>query len=272
MSQGIREGLQHDEPEVVLEKRGSVAIIRLNRPETRNPLTHTLESAFLRALDDAEADESVRAVVLTGNGPTFCAGAEIGKLVDPDGVDMEWQLQAVRSHSRMVQRIRESDLPFIAAVNGSAIGGGAALAICCDLAIAATNTKYFFAFGRIGLGAWDMGCTYMLPRLVGYMKAYHWLLTAATVPAEVGLRSGLFVDIVEPDKLLDTAVELGEEIAAAAPRRAAAGTKLSMTRAADTDLHTVLAYEVYTQNYLFQRDEHKELLEKLLVELGKRDK
>ena len=252
------------EPEVVLERSGSVAIIKLNRPKIRNPLTHTLSSAFLEALGEAEADLNVRAVVLTGAGPVFCSGAELGKLVNPEGVDMEWQFQAVRSHCKMVQRIRESDLPIIAAVNGAAVGGGAALAICCDLAIAATDTKYFFAFGRIGLGAWDMACTYTLPKLVGYMKAYQWMLTCATVDAREGREAGLFVDVVEPDQLIHRAVELGEQIARGAPRRATAGTKLSLTRTADMDLQSCLAYEAYAQCYLFQRDEHKELLGKLL--------
>jgi enoyl-CoA hydratase/carnithine racemase len=258
------------EPEVVLERKGSVAIIKLNRPNIRNPLTHTLSEAFLKVLSEAEEDLDVRAIVLTGAGPVFCSGAEVGKLVHPDGVDMEWQFQAVRSHCKMVQRIRESDLPIIAAVNGAAVGGGAALAICCDLAIAATNTKYFFAFGRIGLGAWDMACTYTLPKLVGTMKAYHWMLTCATVEAQEGKDAGLFVDVVEPDQLIERAVELGEKIAEGAPRRATAGTKLSLTRTADMDLQSCLSYEAYTQCYLFQRQEHKELLGKLLTSLNKR--
>lgn len=257
------------EPDVLVEKRGSTAILWLNRPRSRNPLTDTLAPAFLSALDELEADKDVRAIILTGKGPTFCAGAEVGKLVRPDGIDMEWQYDAVRGHAKMVQRMRESDLPIIAAVNGSAIGGGVALALACDLAVAEVGTEYFFAFGRIGLGGWDMGCTYMLPKLVGQMKAYQWMLTTATVGAEEGAAAGLFVDVVETDRLVDRAVELGEQIAAGAPRRAIAGTKLSMTRTADMDLQSTLAYEVYAQSYLFQRDEHKELLGQLLNSLGK---
>lgn len=259
------------EPEVVLERRDCVAIVTINRPRKRNPLTHTLADAFLAALDEAERDRDIRAVVLTGAGTVFCSGAELGTLVKPEGhEDLEDQFIAVRSHCRMVQRIKELDLPVIAAVNGPAIGGGVALALCCDLALAVPETKYHFAFGRIGLGAWDMACTYHLPKLVGTMRANEWLLTSAVVEAEEGKQAGLFLDLVPADQLLDRAVELGRKIAEGAPRRAIAGTKLSLVRAVDADLGSVLAYEAYTQNYLFQRTEHKEMLSNLMSNLRKK--
>jgi enoyl-CoA hydratase/carnithine racemase len=258
-------------PEVLLTRRDGIGIVTLNRPRKRNPLTHTLSDAFLSVLDEAERDRDLRALVVTGAGSVFCSGAELGTLVKPEGVeDLEWQFVAVRSHCRMVQRIKELDLPVIAAVNGPAIGGGVALALCCDLVLAVPEVKYHFAFGRIGLGAWDMACTYHLPKLVGAMRANEWLLTSAIVEGEEGKKAGLFLDLVPADQLLDRAVELGRKIADGAPRRAVAATKLSLVRAADIDLGSCLAYEAYTQNYMFQRAEHKEMLSNLMNNLRKK--
>ncbi|HSW20009.1 MAG TPA: enoyl-CoA hydratase/isomerase family protein [Ramlibacter sp.] len=257
-------------PEVLLERRGVVGIITLNRQASRNPLTFTIGDAMMDVLDEAERDDDLRALVLTGSGTVFCSGAEFGKLVHPDGVDTEKQFRAVRSHNRMVQRMAEVELPIIAAVNGPAIGGGAALALACDLAIAAPEATYFWAFGRIGLGGCDMGAGYKLPRLVGTMRAAHWLLTGATITAAQGKEAGLFLDVVPRASLLDRAVEIGQQIAAASPRRAAAITKLSVTRAADTDLQTVLGYEAYAQSYMFKREDHPRQLRELMQQLKQR--
>lgn len=255
-------------PEVLLERHGEVGVVTMNRARTRNPLSFTLTDAMLAVLEEAERDDSLRVLVLTGAGTVFCAGAELGKLLHPDGIDPETQFRAVRGHNRLVQRLHEIDLPVIAAVNGPAIGGGAALALASDLAIAADTASYHFAFGRIGLGACDMGSTYHLPRLVGAAKARYWLYTAAVVSAEEGLRSGLFLEVVPKPELLDRALHVARQIAAAAPRRATAMTKLSIARAADNDLQTCLGYEAYTQNYLFTRNEHKESLRALMTRLG----
>lgn len=256
--------------EVILERRGDVGIVTLNRPRARNPLTHTFADAMLPLLDEAERDSELRALVLTGAGTVFCAGAELGKLVHPDGVDPEWQYRAVRSHNRLVQRLRDIDLPVIAAVNGPAIGGGAALAICCDMAVAADEASYHFAFGRIGLSSADMGLSYFLPRIVGSARATYLLMTGATVTAAEGKQAGLFLDVVPRAQLLDRAVEIGRQIAAAAPRRAMALSKVSIARGLDSDLPNVLSYEAYAQNYMFQKDEHKELLRALMEQLKAR--
>jgi len=257
-------------PEVLLERRGAVGIVTLNRQATRNPLTFTIGDAMMDVLDEAERDDDLRALVLTGSGTVFRSGAEFGKLVNPDGVETEKQFRAVRSHNRMVQRMAEVDLPIIAAVNGPAVGGGAALALACDLAIAAEEATYYFAFGRIGLGGCDMGAGYKLPRIVGTMRAAHWLLTGATIAAKEGKEAGMFLDVVPRASLLERAVEIGQKIAAAAPRRASAITKLSLLRAADTDLQTVLGYEAYAQNYMFKREDHPTQLRALMQQLKER--
>lgn len=251
------------------ECRDGVAILTIDRPETRNALGTNLWSDLIRILDDLERDDGLRAVILTGAGTTFCSGAELGALIDPDGaIGQEEQFRVVRDYSRVVQRLRDLDLPVIAAVNGSAVGGGAALALACDIAIAAREANYFFAFGRVGASACDMTCAYLLPKIVGTVVAQHWLLTGARIGADEGLRHGLFVEVVERDALLECALRIAGRIGESSPRRAAAVSKHAVLRGQDADFQTCATYEAYVQSYLFTTDDHRERLSKLLASLG----
>lgn len=251
-------------PQVTLERVGCVAVITLNRAAMRNPLSLDFKNRIIPLLDEAEEDSSLAAIVLTGAGKTFCAGAELGEVVHPDGKDGEAQFRSVRTYNQVIQRMRALDLPIIGAINGAAVGGGAALALACDIAIASETASYFFAFGRVGAAAADMGCTYLLSKAVGAMRARHWILTGRTVRAEEGLAAGLFAEVVPADKLLARAIAIGEEIAAAAPRRAAAATKLALNRADDTSFEACITYEAYVQNYMFTTEEHRVRLRALM--------
>lgn len=250
--------------QVRLERVGAVAVITLNRAAMRNPLSLDFRRHMLPILDEVEEDSSLSAIVLTGAGNTFCAGAELGKVVHPDGKDGEEQFRSVRTYNQVIQRLRAHDLPVIAAVNGPAVGGGAALALACDIAIASENASYYFAFGRVGAAAADMGCAYLLAKAVGSVRARHWILTGRTVGAQEGLAAGLFVDVVPQDELLARAIEIGEQVAAAAPRRASAATKLALVRADDTGFEACITYEAYVQNYMFTTEEHRSRLRALM--------
>jgi len=251
-------------PDILIERRDGVAIVTLNRPRERNPLGLGFPEAMLRILQELEDDLDLHAVVLTGAGSVFCAGAELGQVVHPDGVDGEVQFRFIRGLHKVVQRIRDLELPVIAAVNGAAVGGGAALAMACDIAVASERAKYFFAFGRLGAAACDMGCSYLLPKIVGTVRAKHWLLTGATIEAEQGKAAGLFVDVVPADRLLAAALAIAAAIQLATPRRAAAASKLAIVRGEDTDLQTCITYETYVQTYLFSTDDHKNRLRALM--------
>lgn len=238
--------------------REGIATMLLDQPEQRNPLSPELLDQGFDALDSLERDDNVRAVILTGAGSVFCAGAQLGTVLHPDGLDAETQFRLLRGFNRLAQRIRELDLPVIAAVNGPAVGGGAALALACDIAIAAPTASYYFAFGRMGASAGDLGCAWMLPRIVGALRARHWLMTGATIGAEEGKAAGLFVEICPIEQLLDRAHALGLEIAAAAPRRAMAMTKMTIARGEDNDFQTSISYEAYLQTFLFTQEEHRQ--------------
>jgi len=252
------------QPQITLERIGRVAVITLNRPAMRNPLSLDFKHQIMPLLDEVEDDSSLSAIVLTGAGKTFCAGAELGEVVHPDGKDGEEQFRSVRTYNQVIQRLRAHDLPVIGAINGAAVGGGAALALACDIAIATEKASYFFAFGRVGAAAADMGCTYLLAKAVGSARARHWILTGRNVGAAEGLAAGLFAEVVPADRLLARAIEIGEEVAKAAPRRAAAATKLALNRADDTSFEACITYEAYVQNYMFTTDEHRARLRALM--------
>ena len=243
-----------DELEVSLT--GGIGRITMNRPDKRNPLSATFADAMNAALDRLEGDPDCRVIILTGRGPVFCGGAELGSIVSAEEIDMEWQYMVIRGVNRMIKRLRGLDLPVIAAVNGPAVGGGASLALACDIAIAAPTASYYFAFGRIGASGADMGCTYLLPRMVGTMRAAQLILTGANVEAEQGCDLGLFTEVVPADQLQAVAERMAQQMIEAYPRRAAALTKMALFRGETTDLETCLEYELYAQNYLFKTDGH----------------
>ncbi len=256
-------GVDHA-PEVLVDIRDGIGRIIFNRPQQRNPLGPETTPILLTALERFEADPYCRVIIFTGNGPAFCCGADLKQIVATGDIDMEWQYQLVRGYNRFIQRLREHDLPSIAAVNGPAVGGGAALGLACDFAVASTQASYMFAFGRIGASGADMGCTYLLPRHIGVARAAHLILTGATVDAEHGRALGLFVDVVQPQALAAAAESLARQVIDAYPRRATAITKLALVRGESSSLETCLGYEGITQNYTFRSEEHRQRLQKFL--------
>ncbi len=254
-----------NDPEILVDLDDGIGRINFNRPGKRNPMTTTFIEQFGAALDRLGDDPGCRVIIVTGNGPAFCGGADLKGLLAPDGVDMEEQLLVVRKAFRLSTRMRELDVPLIAAVNGAAVGGGCSIAMACDIAIAAPSASYYFAFGRIGASGADVGCAYMLPRRIGATRAAHLLLTGATVEAQQGLELGLFVELTPAGELLARAESIARDIINAYPRRAAAITKMALIRGETTDLATCLEYEAIAQNYTFRTEEHKERLSAFLA-------
>ncbi|MEP1215886.1 MAG: enoyl-CoA hydratase/isomerase family protein [Marinobacter sp.] len=242
--------------ELLVEKRDGVAIVLLNRPDQRNPLGRAFSEKMLRILDDLERDQEVFAIVLSGNGPAFCAGAEVGEVVSVEPMDIEFQFRLVRDFNKVSTRLRQLELPVIAAVNGVSVGGGAALALACDIIIGAEEASLYFAFGRIGACGADMGCAYTLPRLVGSMRARYLMLTGAHVKADEAEKLGIFLEVLPRDALLARAEEIARQVISANPRRAAAATKMALVRGEETSWEVSLAYEGYVQSYLFQTEDH----------------
>lgn len=250
-----------DAPCVRVELIGPVARVVIDRPHRRNAMGEQFSEDMQAAFDVVERSD-VGAVVLTGAGSVFCAGGDVQEIMSVDSSDPVRDFHLIRGYNRVISRIRGLDQPVVAAVNGIAVGGGVALALACDLALAGASARYLFAFERIGLAAADMGCASMLARAVGPLRAAQLLLTSGEVAGPQGVDLGLFVSVHEDDELQSAALALAERLANG-PRRANASTKLAIHRAAHVDLETALEYEAYVQTVRFADVEHKERLAQL---------
>lgn len=204
-----------EEPVLYEVRPGGVALITLNRPDRMNGWGGGLATAFYARLDDAEADPGVRAIVVTGNGRAFCAGADMGDLTsisaatvdDAAGTDVSKLVGARHPHFVMTMR-----KPVIAAVNGACAGMGLTMALACDVRFAAAGAKFTTSFARRGLIA-EYGISWILPRIVGTGVALDLLLSGRVFLAEEAADLGLVKAVVAPEVLLGTAIAYAEDIA-----------------------------------------------------------
>jgi enoyl-CoA hydratase len=208
---------------LVLVDRPAEGVVRvtLNRPDKLNALSFDLFLALEAALEAAGADPACRVVVVTGAGRGFCAGLDLGS-----GFDTPEQAAAGRTVGGMdaqerVARVlttpRRLRVPVIAAINGAAAGGGLALALACDVRIAAASARCNVAFVRVGLSGCDCGVSYLLPRAVGTSVAFELMLTGRTVDAEEALRIGLVGRVVPDAELEAAALQTAAQIVANSP-------------------------------------------------------
>ena len=206
-----------DTDPVLYEVRDTgVAVLTLNRPERMNGWGGGLATAFYERLDDAEADPAVRAIVVTGKGRAFCAGADMGSLntistatVDGAGGTDVGKLVGAR-HPHFVMTMRK---PVVAAINGACAGMGLTMALVCDVRFAAAGAKFTTSFARRGLIA-EYGISWILPRVVGWGTALDLLLSGRVFLADEAAELGLVKEVVPPDELLPRAIGYAEDIAA----------------------------------------------------------
>jgi enoyl-CoA hydratase/carnithine racemase len=201
---------------VLYEVRDSgVAMLTLNRPERMNGWGGGLATTFYERLDEAETDPDIRAIVVTGNGRAFCAGADMGNLNTISGSTVDSTGQADVSklvgerHPHYVTTLRK---PVIAAINGGCAGMGLTLALVCDVRFAAQGAKFTTSFARRGLIA-EYGISWILPRVVGWGAALDLLLSGRVFLADEAAELGLVKEVVPPDQLLPTAIAYAEDIA-----------------------------------------------------------
>ena len=200
-------------PTIHLEIRESVAFLSLARPDAANTMNLEFGRQFLAAAFAIEAAPSVRAVVLTGQGKNFCFGGDLKGMV-ASGADVRAYLSELTTnlHAGMALLAR-LDAPVIAAVNGTAAGAGLGLVLAADLAIAARSAKFAPAYTGVGLTP-DAGCTFLLPRAVGYKRAMELLLTNRVLDSQQALDWGLVNQVVEDETLAETAAALAARLAA----------------------------------------------------------
>jgi enoyl-CoA hydratase/carnithine racemase len=200
----------------------------------------------------------VRVLVITGTGRGFCSGGDvhdiIGRLVE---MDDDGLLAFTRMTGAVVQRMRELPVPIIASVNGIAAGAGAVIALAADLRLVARSASFAFLFTKVGLAGADMGCAYLLPRIVGMGRAVELLLSGRSVGPAEAERIGLATHVVEDDELAGETASLAARLAAG-PAMAFAATKRLLEEEQHLDLASAIELEAVTQAGLMQTADFRE--------------
>jgi 2-(1,2-epoxy-1,2-dihydrophenyl)acetyl-CoA isomerase len=227
--------------EVETGRDGAVLTITLNHPDKLNAFDDAMHEGFAGALKEARAPD-VRAVVLTGAGRGFCVGQDLAEL--RGGQRDVGELLRER-WNRHVLGLRALEKPVLAAVNGAAAGAGVSVACACDLRIAADSAAFVSAFGKVGLVP-DSGGSWLVPRLLGYARAFEWMTSGRSLSAAEALDWGLVTEVVEAARLPGRAQELAAELAAL-PTKAVAMTKRLFEHAATSRLQDQLELEAQLQ-------------------------
>jgi enoyl-CoA hydratase len=237
--------------EILVERRESVALLRINRPQAMNALNSQLVSDLMDALIELDADASIGCFVITGDERAFAAGADIKEMSEASSVDL-----LLKGHISPFDRIRKVSKPVIAAVSGWCLGGGNELAMSCDMVIASETAR--FGQPEINLGVIPgAGGTQRLTRAVGKALAMEMVLNNRSLSAEEALRSGLINKVVPVERYLDEALALAAEIAARAPLAVRLG-KEAVNRAFETHLADGILEERQAFYFLFASEDQKE--------------
>jgi enoyl-CoA hydratase/carnithine racemase len=235
-----------------------VATVTLSRPEKLNALTFEVYADLRDLLGELPHRGDVRVLVLTGQGRGFCSGGDvdaiIGELQRMPAADL---LAFTRMSGGVVRAMRDCPLPIIAAVNGIAAGAGSVLALASDFRLLARSASFAFLFTRVGLAGADMGCAYLLPRLVGFGRAMELLALGDDVSAERALEIGLATQVVDDGDLPAAAEALSRRLANG-PAFAYSTTKVLLTRELDLDLAGAIELEALGQALMMQSEDHRE--------------
>ena len=235
-------------------REGSVLVIRLSSPESRNSLTTELREQLGDAVEMAAQDSSVRAVYLTGEGPSFCAGGDFKMLqtqCDPWPVHRRF-----RNLSRWLTPLITLDKPVVVGVRGHAVGGGMGLALTGDVVIAGESAKFMSGFFRLGTIP-DIGMMYHLPRLIGMARAKNFLFSGATLLAKEALELGLVAKVVADEQLDAAGLEEAARLAAG-PAEVMGLAKTLMARSFETTLHDMFAFEGFGAALAMSNPEFRE--------------
>jgi 2-(1,2-epoxy-1,2-dihydrophenyl)acetyl-CoA isomerase len=234
---------------IIWEQDGGVGRITLNRPETLNAWTAEFGAELVDVVNRAAADESVRAVLITGAGRGFSSGADLkaGFEPHPDDGMPDVQKELALYHGA-ITGIRRMPKPVVAAVNGAAVGIGCSLALACDLVVAAESAFFGLAFVNIGLMP-DGGSTLFVPATVGKARAFQMAMLGERVSAAQALEWGL-VNFVHPDEHIRAEADVLIEKLATGPTRSYAGTKEALNRMLYPDMDAQLALEAEIQQRL----------------------
>ena len=250
-----------DERPFGYEVKDGVALITLNRPDRMNALTFEIYRKLTDLFYGLRFEDDVRVVVITGEGRGFCSGGDVEDII---GVLLEQGSREVLRFARMtvelVENIRRLDRPVIAAINGTAAGAGAVIALASDLRVMAESSKFHFLFTKVGLTGADMGAAYLLPRVVGRGRATEWLFLGDGVDAQTALEAGLANRVVPKDEVLQVAMDLAARLAKG-PTMALSVTKRLLVNEQAMDLASAIEQEAIAQAFLLRAEDHRNFYE-----------
>jgi len=240
--------------ELIVSKVNGVATLKFNRPEVYNSFNQKMAFDFQKALDDCEKDETIRCIIITGEGKAFCAGQDLAEATDPNGPELK---SIVREHyNPIIIRLRKIEKPIIAAVNGVAAGAGANIALACDIVLAKESASFIQAFSKIGLIP-DSGGTFMLPRLVGFQKASALMMTGEKVMALEAAAMNMIHKAIPDEEFEQKVKELSENLAQM-PTFGLGLTKRALNESLSNNLSQQLAVEEKLQTEAGQSHDFNE--------------
>lgn len=239
-----------------------IATLTLNRPEVMNALTFEVYAQLRDLFVDLRHDDTVRAVILTGAGESFCSGGDVHEIIgELLKRDMREHLEFTRMTGAVVQHMRQLDKPIIAALNGMTAGAGSVLALASDLRIASDRARFAFLFTKVGLTGADMGAGYLLPKIVGLGRASELLLLGDTIDSATAERYGLVNRVVPHVDLLPAARQWATHLANG-PTLAISMTKQMLNNEQNMDLVSAIEAEAQAQALMLMGDAHREFYEK----------
>lgn len=250
------------QPHVLYEIRNHVAIITLNRPEARNAFSHEMITLWNDYLKQAREDNTVRVIIVTGTGDTFCSGGDIREMAE--GRLQSWDMKSFLWDGvhRIILTLEDLDKPVIAAINGPAMGAGMDMAIMCDMRVCSENARFAESYINMGVIAGDGGA-YFLSRLVGTSKALELLLTGNVITPEHALQWGIVNRVVPHEDLMKETVALAETIANKPPL-AVRMMKRAVYQAQTSSLRSHLDYISSQMALLSETNDHLEAAQAFL--------
>ena len=239
---------------IQFEKIGAIGKITLNRPDKYNAFVRGMALELQKKLDQCSSDETIRCIIISGSGKAFCAGQDLKEATDPNSPTIEEIVQ--QHYNPIIKKIREIEIPVIAAVNGVAAGAGANVALACDIVVAAKSASFIQAFSKIGLIP-DSGGTYFLPRLIGIQKAAALMMTGEAVSAEKAETLGMIYAVYEDSEFETSAMKLADTISSM-PTKGLGYTKKLLSQTFNNSLEEQLSLEAKTQALSASSKDHQE--------------
>ena len=224
---------------ILTEEKNNVLVVTLNRPEKLNCFNREMALQLISVLDEAENNNNIRAIIITGMGKAFCAGQDLSEAIDPNGPGIK---KIVGEHyNPIILKIRSIEKPIIGVINGVAAGAGANIALACDIIYASKSASFIQAFSKIGLIP-DSGGTYTLPRLVGFNLASALMISGDKLSADDAKNFGIVYKVFDEENLMELSIASAIKIAAM-PTKAIGLTKRLLNKTYTNSLEQQLLLE-----------------------------